>query len=135
MVTIRLTGDELALKQAVKELERTLGHRIYLNGPHILSGDEWVYSGTIAINQQLPEQPERNGEPAHSDEPVFVRNERVRVRSTGNIGTVVEFQPTTFLSQNNRIQWRYIVAFADGRRRSYLADALERFTIEPVSQP
>ena len=124
-VTIRLTGIEQTLKTTIKELERTFGHRLHLNMPRILYDDEWICSGTIDL-----EQPPENREPGEivtlSDEPLFTRNEQVRVLSTGSVGTVVDIQPTRLLARQDRYQWRYIVVFPDGGKRGYLADALDR---------
>jgi hypothetical protein len=128
-VAIRLTGDEYALKQTIREMEQYFGSRIHFTSmPHILHSDEWICSGLVdavpaPASGDTPHTPEV---PIMPDTPHFAIHERVRVRSTGEVGIVVEIKTaTTALNRTDR-RWRYLVQFADSRQSSYLHEALER---------
>lgn len=128
-VAIRLTGDEYALKQTIREMEQYFGSRIHFTSmPHILHSDEWICSGLVdaepaPASGDVPRTPEV---PIMPDTPFFAIHERVRVRSTGEIGNVVEIKTATTAMNRTDRRWRYLVQFADGRQSSYLHEALER---------
>ncbi|NJN65623.1 MAG: hypothetical protein HC884_02365 [Chloroflexaceae bacterium] len=129
IVTIRLTGEEKAVRQAIQDLKDTLGSAIEMNVPTLRPGTrEWIAMGTLHVHdehqqgvQDLAQSPTTS---TLSRTPVFKESDRIRVLSTGRIGTVRAVLPPTPLQRQMRQWWSYVVEFEDGSRQSFAAEVL-----------
>lgn len=129
IVTIRLTGEEQAVRQAIQDLKDTLGSAIEVQVPTRRPGtQEWIAMGTLHVHdehqqrvQDLSQSPTTS---TLARTPLFQEADRVRVISTGRIGTVKAVLPPTELQRQLRQWWSYLVEFEDGSRQSFAAEVL-----------
>ncbi len=129
VVSIRIVGEEKAVKQAREELLQKLGGRIDIVPVQNRSDNNWVALGTMVINDEPQNAEQRSSHTptstATSGDPMFEVQARVRVLSTGRTGTIIDIIPSTSLMQQRGEWWRYVVQFDDGMQYSYVAYALE----------
>jgi hypothetical protein len=129
VVSIRIVGEEKAVKQAREELMQKLGGRIDIVPMQNRSENTWVALGTMMINDDPKTSEQRSAlspaSMAMSGDPLFEVQARVRVLSTGRTGTIIDIIPSTSLMQQRGEWWRYVVQFDDGMQYSYVAYALE----------
>lgn len=125
VVSVRLVGEEPAVRQVIEELTNMFGGRLDIAPMRNRKGGEWVALGTLLVHDGVTQHDQPQGVPSSHGSPVFEEAQRVRVRSTGRTGKVAAVVPTTGMIRQRGEWWRYIIEFDDGQTYSYLAYALE----------